>query len=137
MRRKIEFSDFIDKPLHLLFLDWKQAFDSVDVNALLIARRRFGISEDLLVIIHSIYDASTFEVKGLNGVLAQGEVRVDIRQGCSLNLYLFIMILTILLEDVDQILFRDGVPANIWSKNSPIFDVEYADATLLLGVTIP
>ena len=102
----MEFSDFTDKPLHLLFLDWKQAFDSVDHNALLIALRRFGISEDLLALIHSIYDAPTSEVKGLNGVLAQGEVRAGIRQGCPLSPYLFIMVLTVLLEDVDQALLR-------------------------------
>ena len=137
LRRAMEFSDFTDKPLHLLFLDWKQAFDSVDHNALLIALRRFGISEDLLAIIRSIYDAPTFEVKGLNGVLAQGEVRAGIRQGCPLSPYLFIMVLTVLLEDVDKALLQKGVPTNTWSVNGPIFDVEYADDTLLLGLTIP
>ena len=137
LRRAMEFSDFTDKPLHLLFLDWKQAFDSVVHNTLLIDLRRFGISEDLLALIHSIYDAPTFEVKGLNGVLAQGEVRAGIRQGCPLSPYLFIMVLTVLLEDVDQALLRAGIPTNTWSVNRPIFDVEYADDTLLLGVTIP
>ena len=47
------------------------------------------------------------------------------------------MVLTVLTEDVDQALLRAGIPTNTWSVNRPIFDVEYADDTLLLGVTIP
>ena len=121
----MEYSDFTDKPLHLLFLDWKQAFDSVDHNALLIALRRFGTSEDLLALKSSIYDAPTFEVTGLNGILAQGEVRAGIRQGCPLSAYLCIMVLTVLLENVEQALLKEGFPTNTWSVNRPTFDVEY------------
>ena len=126
-----------DNPLHLLFLDWKQAFDSVNHTALLIALKRFGVPEDCLGLISSIYDAPTFEIKGLNGKVAQGEVAAGIRQGCPLSPYLFIMLLTVILKDVDDLLRRQGTPTNTWSINHPTFDVEYADDTLLIGLTTP
>ena len=42
-----------------------------------------------------------------------------------------------MLEDVDGALLDQGVATNIWSVNYPTYDVEYADDTLLLGLTTP
>ena len=137
LRRATEYSNMTGNPLHLLFLDWKQAFDSVNHTALMIALKRFGVPEDCLGLISSIYDAPTFEIKGLNGKVAQGEVAAGIRQGCPLSPYLFIMLLTVILKDVDDLLRRQGTPTNTWSINHPTFDVEYADDTLLIGLTAP
>ena len=36
LRRAMEFSNMTDKPLHLLFVDWKQAFDSVNHTAMMV-----------------------------------------------------------------------------------------------------
>ena len=123
--------------LLLLFLDWKQAFDSVDHTALKITLQRFGIPEDIQTLINSIYSDPTFEIKGLNGRLAQGKVRTGIRQGCPLSPYLFVIILSVMFEDVDEALLNAGVATNTWSVNYPTYDVEYADDTLLLGLTTP
>ena len=46
LRRPMEFSNMTDKPLHLLFLDWKQAFDSVNHTAMMAALKRFGVPDD-------------------------------------------------------------------------------------------
>ena len=70
----MEWSDVTSTPLHLLFLDWKQAFDSIDHNAMLIALKRFGISSRALQIISSLYTGATFFTKGLLGELSQGGV---------------------------------------------------------------
>ena len=62
------------KPLHLLVLDWKQAFGSVDHTTLKIALQRFGVADNIQDIVDSIYTGPTFEVKGPFGDIAQGTV---------------------------------------------------------------
>ena len=51
LRRGMEWSTMQNTILTLLFLDWKQAFDSIDH-----ALRRFGIPENVLTAITSLYD---------------------------------------------------------------------------------
>ena len=75
LRRAMEWADVTSTPLHLLFLDWKQAFDSIDHNAMLIALKRFGISNRALNIISSLYTGATFFTKGQLGESCKGQVR--------------------------------------------------------------
>ena len=55
LRRTMEYANMTGKPLHLLFLDWKQAFGSVDHTALKIALQRLGVAENIQDIVDSIY----------------------------------------------------------------------------------
>ena len=93
-----------DARLNLLFLDWKQAFDSIDHPAMVAALRRFGVSENILQVISSLYDYPSFTVRGMHGMEAQGEVQSGIRQGCPLSPYLFFMMLT-------RLCYHKGYPA--------------------------
>ena len=54
LRRAMEWSTMTNTPLHLLFLDWKQAFDSLDHTAMLHALERFGLSSRMLRSVASI-----------------------------------------------------------------------------------
>ena len=121
--------------LQLLFLDWKQAFDSLDHTAMLEALNRFGLSDRMVSNIRSIYSAPTFQTKGPEGAIAEGKVGAGIRQGCPLSPYLFIIVLRVIFHDLDEELVRKGVPTNTWSERYPIYDLEYADDTLLLALT--
>ena len=47
------------------------------------------------------------------------------------------MVMTVVLYDVDSRLLSMGVPTNTWSVGKPVYDLEYADDTLLLSVTPP
>ena len=58
-----------------------------------------------------------------------------ITQGCPLNPYLFIIVLTVIMEDVDWQLAAQGVARNTWSVARPTTDIEYADDTLLIART--
>ena len=62
----MEYSNLTDTNLNLLFLDWKQAFDSVDHTALKITLQRFGIPADIQALVNSIYSDPTFEIGQLN-----------------------------------------------------------------------
>ena len=137
VRRLMDWSVSTGTTVHLLFLDWKQAFDKVDHSALLIALRRFGLSEHMLAIVASIYDRPTFLIKGMNGQSSTGTVGSGIRQGCPLSPYLFIILLSVIMHDVEDALIRTGVPQNVWSVGRPIFDVEYADDMLVMAITTP
>ena len=135
LRRSMEWSEMTNTPLYFLFLDWKQAFDSIDHNSMIVALRRFGVSSRALNIITSIYKDPIFYTTGLEGQREQGTVGSGIRQGCPLSPYLFVMVLTVLFEDADWGLLEKGIPTNTWSTGKPVYDLEYADDTLLIGKT--
>ena len=137
VRRAMEWSEMTGHPLYMLFLDWKQAFDSIDHTAMIEALDRFGLSDRMLLAIMSIYDKPEFTTRGNNDQTATGKVSAGIRQGCPLSPYLFIIVLTVILHDMDNTLKQQGVPTNTWSEGYPVSDLEYADDTLLLARTIP
>ena len=112
LRRAMEWSEMTANPLYFLFLDWKQAFDSVDRIAMLVALKRFGISPTALNIISSIYTDPTFYTVSAEGDKAFGVVGSGIRQGCPLSPYLFIMVLSVLMHDMDEALMAAGVATN-------------------------
>ena len=68
----MEWSEATGQPMHQLFLDWKQAFDSIDHNAMLVALERFGISATALKVIQGIYSNPTFKTTSSMGEKAAG-----------------------------------------------------------------
>ena len=104
VRRAMEWSTMTNTPLHLLFLDWKQAFDSLDHTAMLEALARLGLSSKMLAAVRSIYRDPKFFTKGFQGQIATGTVGSGIRQGCPLSPYLFILVLTVIFHDTDELL---------------------------------
>ena len=137
LRRAMEWSQMTDKPLQLLFLDWRQAFDSLDHTAMLTALSRFGVSQNFLHLIEAFYSKPIFQVQSWEGTSCTGKVGAGIRQGCPLSPYLFIMVLSVIMHDVDNALLEKGVPTNTWSVGNPTYDLEYADDTLLISLTTP
>ena len=125
LRRLQDYSSRTGVPFHCLFIDWKQAFDKVDHAAMLTAITRLGVHEQYVEIIEDIYTDPTFHTIGLNGEKSTAIPHTGIRQGCPLSPYLFITVLSVILEDVDE----------RWSVGKPVYDLEYADDTLLFGIS--
>ena len=136
IRRYQDYSAKTGHPAHFLFLDWKQAFDKIDHRSLLIALKRFGIHRHYLDIITDIYTEPKFCTKGYSADYSWGEAHTGIRQGCPLSPYLFIIMMSVLFHDVDTRLRAQGVPCNNWSIGKPAYDLEYADDTALMAVTL-
>ena len=122
-----------EKPLQLLFLDWRQAFDSLDHTTL----KRFGIAAKFFKVIEALYKSLVFRIESWQGTSCTGTVGAGIRQGCPLGPYLFIIVLSVLMQDLDDKLLAQGVPVNTWSVGHPTYDLEYADDTLLTSLTTP
>ena len=130
----MEWANMTQRPLNLLFLHWKQAFDSVDHTALLVALRRFGLPTADLDPIEQFYHNASFELSTSTGDRAVGSlVRALDRAVRSARTFSS----SIVFEDVDNLLLAQGVPTNVWSINHSCSDLEYADDTLLLSLTIP
>ena len=137
VRRAIEWSNMTNKPLHLLFLDWQQAFDSIDHTAMLEALYRFGVPQNYINLIEQFYTLPTFQFESWSELPAKGKVSAGIRQGCPLSPYLFVIVLSVIVTDLEEHLLQTGQPCNTWSVGRPTYDLEYADDTLLMSLTIP
>ena len=135
MRRAQDYSAKTGHPLYLLFLDWKMAFDKVDHSAMLIALERFGVHPAYVNIIRDMYDHPEFCTSAPDGSLSWGEAQTGIRQGCPLSPYLFIMGMSVVFSDIDKNLMAKGIPTNTWSTGKPVYDLEYADDTLIMALT--
>ena len=136
LRRLQDYSSRTGTPFHCLFVDWKQAFDKIDHAAMLTALQRLGLHQHYIEVIRDIYTEPTFYTIGINGDKFSATPHTGIRQGCPLSPYLFIMVLTVILADVDTRLLAHGVPTNTWSVGKPVYDLEYADDTMLFGISV-
>ena len=113
------------------------AFDRVDHTAMLNALRRMGVTKPYLNILEDLYTGASFTVSGMGQPPAHGHCSAGIRQGCPLSPYLFVIVMSVIMDEVESLLKEQGVPLNTWSKYKSGFDLEYADDTLLMGQTIP
>ena len=115
--------------LHLLALDWRKAFDSIDPSALLDALRRFGLPLQLQNAIAAIYTERVFVVRDA-GSTSQVRQWSGICQGCPLSPFLFVMVMTVIMHDAVEKL---GPAAAEAYRAHTLFDVLYADDTLIMG----
>ena len=136
LRRLIEIYERGGEPLHLVFLDWKKAFDSVKHSSIYAALYRFSVPEPLIIAIMSLYSESTFIVRDKFSTSFTHVQSIGVRQGCPMSPYLFCMVLSCLMKDVDDQLLRSRhtLPSTFSSK-CPFWDLEHADDTVVISNT--
>ena len=136
LRRLFEIHERHGLSFYVLFLDWAQAFDTVSHSSLSISLARIGVPEHFIQAIMAIYSTAAFAVKDGQVYSERKPFRRGIRQGCPLSPYLFIIVLSVLFEDTyQQYATQYGRRHTVFTHDSPLTDIEYADDTLLLSRT--
>ena len=119
------------EPLCMIFLDWAKAFDRVRAESLLKALTRFGIPEYVVKIIGSIYEERQFFIQDHCGVSKVHQQHVGIAQGCPLSPFLFIIVQSVMFEDMYSQIHLDIDAPYVVSN-----EVLYADDTVLLSSSL-
>ena len=117
--------------ISLLALDWRKAFDSINPTSLVDALRRFGLPQQLLDMISSLLAARCFSVSDCGSTSELHKQSSGISQGCTLSPLLFIIVMTVLMNDAVESL---GEEARSAYAKGDLADLVYADDTLLVGV---
>ena len=99
-RRLQDISEQQGSNMILLFLDWEKAFDRIKHDRLWIALQRLGIHEHFIDVLQDGYRKASFFVEDEYGASQTKKQRAGIRQGCLLSPYLFVLLMSIVDEDV-------------------------------------
>ena len=136
IRRIIERAEATGQSLYTILLDWSKAFDKIHPDALLTALDRFGVPAYFTALIQNIYTSPQFTVAAAGKLSTSEEAQAGIRQGCPLSPYLFLIVHSMIMHDVDQELTANGefLPW-LYSQNQPFYDLAYADDTALIAGT--
>ena len=116
----------------LLALDWRKAFDSIAVDGLVDALRRFGIPQDIITMIRNMLNSRLFYVEECGSCSSSLKQRSRISQGCTLSPLLFVIVMTVVLHDAVSLLSPAAKRAY---DDAALADLIYADDTLLIGVS--
>ena len=115
----------------LLLLDWRKAFDRVCPKAMIVALRRFGLPEEMLQLVDSIYRQRRFRVQEEGSTSTWKDQSSGIAQGCPLSPFLFSILMTVIIHDVFKALQAEN-PIPSRSTYINVADIMYADDTMLI-----
>ena len=114
-----------------LALDWAKAFDSIAPDSLIEALERFGIPKEFADMVVAIYADRKFTITDSGRTSSTCKQAFGISQGCPLSPFLFVILMSVLMSDVYDDLWKlHGI-----SLDAPLLinDLLYADDTLLVG----
>ena len=129
--------DLIDgkrnQALYTLFIDWHKAFDAIKPAALHLALTRLRVPAHTCNVIRELTACPHFQVAMSRELSTTRQQASGIRQGCTLSPLLFIAMQTVLFHDVQKIFLEEHPLAT--TPKLPLFDIEYADDTVLITRT--
>ena len=110
-----------------LALDWQHAFDSALPESLSAVQKQFGVPGAFVEMVNAVYHSRRFRVRDGRVLSSWHEQSFGISQGCRLNPFLFVILMSVLLQDAKSSLTAMAqVPTML----------VYAEGTLLLGIDI-
>ena len=134
--RLLEKAERTDDSLYVLLLDWRQASDKVNIEALEVAMQRMGVPQSMVSFISHIYSSQLFQVKAAGHTSDILEAASGIRQGCPLSPYLFLIVRSMIFYDVDhQLTEEGGMMPWVFSQQRHFYDLAYADDAALVART--
>ena len=116
-------------PLHIVFVDFQKAFDTIEYSAIWSALEHFNVNLETIRMIKQLYSASKSSVE-IGNERRGFNIQRGVRQGDSLSPLLFILTLQMAL---DRINWRDrGIPIN----NKRLQHLDYADDIALFSRSV-
>ena len=119
-----------DIDLYAVFIDFKQAFDSVWREGMIQVLKHYGFEKQIVDIIERLYNETVAEVKKGSIITDTFKTERGIIQGCPLSPQLF----NLLLEKVMELSLGD-FEGGIMIDGVTITNLRYADDIVLLGKT--
>jgi hypothetical protein len=124
----------LSSPLHVCFIDIKQAFDMVDRDKLWQRLMQLGVGGRFLWALQDLYRSTTYKVRVGKAVSAsQFTTQLGVKQGCPLSPTLF----GVFFEQLCNYLEAGGSLGCMLSPSYPLSSLLYADDSTLMSLTKP
>jgi len=114
-----------NKDLHLVFVDFKQAYDSISRNKLWKIMENFGISQKYIALVKMCNSNINLKIRFWQETSTQFKVQAGLRKGVALSPMLFNMALENVVKDM-----REDRKMNLGELNVLL---AYADDIVIMG----
>lgn len=100
----------------------EKAFDKIQHGKLILALKRMGFSKHYCDVFQNCYSNLTFSVKDAFGVSNNKRQHAEIRQGCPISPYLFILVMSCIDHDI-----KASASTRVQNARAPglLFDMVY------------
>jgi hypothetical protein len=129
LRIILEQSQEFRSPLHITFVDYAKAFDSLDREVLWQLMRHYGIPEKYIHLIRNSYTGMTSRVVHEGQLSESFPVTTGVRQGCLLSPFLFLLAVDWIMKETTKGR-RNGIQ---WTPFKQLEDLDFADDLALLS----
>ena len=114
--------------MYVLFVDFKEAFDTTKRTAIWKALSNKGVPQKIYKIIRAMYEKTDLSVLHNGNTCQPFQTNARIKQGCPLSTLLFTIVLNETMSEVCS--KRRGI---IWRLLQQLKDLNYADDVFLLS----